>query len=1314
MNSFSILRTNVGLTTNVKVMVSSNYNLFLDSIDSDAQLSDSKYKKVQFNKNTYYDEIVPYFYDGLPVDIAYKVKYDDDNDNMFNTFDKQFDDMYQMGCRNIINNKNYNEEFECFAPLYIGDENFPKKFIIFRIDGPGLTNLDKDNFRSEIIDNFKCVKIFDLTNVTPLGEWINNNYIKNQYFPSSPFYMDYRSLEFSSWNGIDYEVGGYTSKSFFLDSALEYENTFSDFEKLIYDGYKNNKVIFPNIINFSFLFDDTPATPDTLRKWSINRYMGFYLDEMDISYNFSPYLLPQLKSDVVISGGNLLTSQSSDNPFMDSWDIITSPYIEVDGKFYKVERYTRTSKPQFSKVKLSKTVYSDEVKLGEKYYYKIISDIDLMDVTYSSINSNLIQINDDNSIVLLNGNVLIPNYDTADVWLINIDGKYHVIKKIDGVFYIQSDYGFTMSSDKLQYWINNPDPTYRVTLDLKIDGNPNLIPFKIYKCKFTDIKDFDTTIVETEYSKFEYSKTSELTYTDEPKMYTLDYDSNINPKNYNDYIVNGKVVNIPSSSEYTANGETFRISDNDLSYIWRKNPVRSKWGYQNSISSNDYPYLLNNSFLAEDFNRTTNPFDPIPSRKERNLDYFYSINSSTSSYSHHSLHVESTVGENIDTNFNFELDKYLDTTYDYFSYFFGKKSTFNSGDEIVNTKKWSVFEKGDNVIPNTTLFRGLKFNLYDVEDIKISDGNIDAINLKSLNTYQGYKFSILLSKNAHKVSHSASDISVGELSTTNNSLTWYVIDNWVHNKTYSVNDVVSYYDILYKAATSSTITDPTKNPSTETNEWQNVGWSASTSIFWTPSFTFSSNDFIYNKGEYYYYNSTGNTFSFWNPFKSYGYNDVVKYDNKTWISTTQSNTIQPGSSNVWRSNASSITSTIDTVGSNYFWKETSIQSDWNVVEIWSPIYTYGNGYISKPNTTITTPGYPYVVYNDILYQLNSSYSSGDIPGISNVWDRKYSMIPDTNYQYNSTNNPIILLNNKYYQCTTIESNSTLENGISIYINKKYKNVLVNIYINDNTLSNLSNVDRDSLYNDIYSNITALNFTNAISDLSNKFGFSDYLHYVIINEDGSLKIYDFNNITSLPCMLTYQSPDRIFSRAQSLTYNTSTLEVSQFKPKRKLDNGNIVTIDMLNYYNSNGLGTEISKRKDDPSIIDNYHGLKNNIYNSLYRYSGYYCPIFYTISLFEAPGMTSTSVGNYKFDTELTNFGMMKERVVSKINRKGNILKLRFNPDIKSIYPMLDEFGYTFTDYFIFKSTWDNEYYIECMDIDQNTEVNLTSNKILKS
>jgi len=65
-------------------------------------------------------------------------------------------------------------------------------------------------------------------------------------------------------------------------------------------------------------------------------------------------------------------------------------------------------------------------------------------------------------------------------------------------------------------------------------------------------------------------------------------------------------------------------------------------------------------------------------------------------------------------------------------------------------------------------------------------------------------------------------------------------------------------------------------------------------------------------------------------------------------------------------------------------------------------------------------------------------------------------------------------------------------------------------------------------------------------------------------------------------------------------------------------------------------------------------------------------------------------GNYKFDTDLTNFGLMLERRVSKINRVGSVLKLQKN----SIYPMLDEFGYTFMDFFIFRSTWDQDYHFE--------------------
>ena len=65
-------------------------------------------------------------------------------------------------------------------------------------------------------------------------------------------------------------------------------------------------------------------------------------------------------------------------------------------------------------------------------------------------------------------------------------------------------------------------------------------------------------------------------------------------------------------------------------------------------------------------------------------------------------------------------------------------------------------------------------------------------------------------------------------------------------------------------------------------------------------------------------------------------------------------------------------------------------------------------------------------------------------------------------------------------------------------------------------------------------------------------------------------------------------------------------------------------------------------------------------------------------------------GNYKFDTDLTDFGLMLERRARKVNRNGSILKLQTN----SVYPMLDEFGYTFMDFFIFRSTWDQGYHFE--------------------
>jgi hypothetical protein len=71
-------------------------------------------------------------------------------------------------------------------------------------------------------------------------------------------------------------------------------------------------------------------------------------------------------------------------------------------------------------------------------------------------------------------------------------------------------------------------------------------------------------------------------------------------------------------------------------------------------------------------------------------------------------------------------------------------------------------------------------------------------------------------------------------------------------------------------------------------------------------------------------------------------------------------------------------------------------------------------------------------------------------------------------------------------------------------------------------------------------------------------------------------------------------------------------------------------------------------------------------------------------------------GNYKFDTSLTDFGIVKERKMRKVNRMGSVLKLSEVKDTNSIYPMIDEFGYSFSDFFIFKSSWDLNYHLETL------------------
>jgi len=132
MRSHAILRTNVGLTINAKIMVNGSYSLFIDAIISTPDLSSTKFKKNEFNKDNYWDELVPYFFKGVPAETAFSVKDDDDNKNMSKDFSNQYDDIYQYGARNIIENKDRTKSGKAVSAqgLYLVDVEYPEGVLI--------------------------------------------------------------------------------------------------------------------------------------------------------------------------------------------------------------------------------------------------------------------------------------------------------------------------------------------------------------------------------------------------------------------------------------------------------------------------------------------------------------------------------------------------------------------------------------------------------------------------------------------------------------------------------------------------------------------------------------------------------------------------------------------------------------------------------------------------------------------------------------------------------------------------------------------------------------------------------------------------------------------------------------------------------------------------------------------------------------------------------------------------------------------------------------------------------------------------------
>ena len=108
---------------------------------------------------------------------------------------------------------------------------------------------------------------------------------------------------------------------------------------------------------------------------------------------------------------------------------------------------------------------------------------------------------------------LIPDYNLASIWVIEIDNIYHrIISNNDGTYQLFTDYAFESESNTLSYYVNYPQLEKNV-INLIPNINNKPISFNIYKCNFTDIVDFETSIVNTPFSKYEYEVNTSISKT---------------------------------------------------------------------------------------------------------------------------------------------------------------------------------------------------------------------------------------------------------------------------------------------------------------------------------------------------------------------------------------------------------------------------------------------------------------------------------------------------------------------------------------------------------------------------------------------------------------------------------------------------------------------------------------------------------------------------------------------------------------------------------------------------------------------------------
>jgi hypothetical protein len=334
--SYLLLRTNPKFTGNVKLVVDTSNNLFLDTFKVSELLSNKTYRKKVISANSVLSSDIRNNFSTL---INTGALYSIDNDKTLVIdlpkldYKDQYITTYNYGAR-ILFDELYDQDNGLLAPLWINSK-LPDYFAIFKLNGvynadTYLYNPSLNTLASQYLQNSNIIKSWSLKPESNLGKYLTTHLadvvkiqapvflsLTNPIDPS----INLSETDPNTWYGIAVDRGILTGRSedpYFFNQKTD---NFTDINAFISDGFSRQNLLCPNLINIEYVFSDSDAS-----LYTMSRYFGLYLTE-NILYNIAYY------SDT--SGGNIeiISLDGKDSSvfmhssvFDSSWGTIMSSY----------------------------------------------------------------------------------------------------------------------------------------------------------------------------------------------------------------------------------------------------------------------------------------------------------------------------------------------------------------------------------------------------------------------------------------------------------------------------------------------------------------------------------------------------------------------------------------------------------------------------------------------------------------------------------------------------------------------------------------------------------------------------------------------------------------------------------------------------------------------------------------------------------------------------------------------------------------------------------------------------------------------------